>query len=107
MRVITNGHECEDAVRQIIQLFFNINDDITAFSAFESCSGGFCTKAPVVYRTEEKARDEYSVNTAASKRVVKRRGEKNRFFRLAGSFRIFLHRGGFQRESARQKQRAK
>ena len=70
MRVITNGHECEDAVRQIIQLFFNINDDITAFSAFESCLGGFCTKAAVVLQDGRKGTGEYSVNTAASKRGV-------------------------------------
>ena len=53
MRVITNGHECEDAVRQIIQLFFNINDDITVFSAVRAA---FAQKLPLCYRTEEKAR---------------------------------------------------
>ncbi len=47
MNIITNGHSFEDAVRQILQLFFDLNSDFTAESVLEIDENSYIAKAKV------------------------------------------------------------
>lgn len=47
MNIITNGHSFEDAVRQILQLFFDLNSDFTAESVLQIDENSYIAKAKV------------------------------------------------------------
>ena len=47
MNIITNGHSFEDAVRQILQLFFDLNSDFTAESVLQIDENLYIAKAKV------------------------------------------------------------
>ena len=47
MNIITNGHSFEDAVRQILQLFFDLNSDFTAESVLQINENSYIAKAKV------------------------------------------------------------
>ncbi len=47
MNIITNGHSFEDAVRQILQLFFDLNSDFTAESFLQIDENSYIAKAKV------------------------------------------------------------
>ncbi len=47
MNIITSGHSFEDAVRQILQLFFDLNSDFTAESVLKTDKNSYIAKAKV------------------------------------------------------------
>ena len=47
MNIITNGHSFEDAVRQILQLFFDLNSDFVAESVLQIDENSYIAKAKV------------------------------------------------------------
>ncbi len=47
MNIITNGHSFEDAVRQILQLFFDLNSDFTAESFLQIDEKSYIAKAKI------------------------------------------------------------
>lgn len=48
MEITTNGHSFEDAIRQIIQLFFNLSEDIEVISSFTSKGDTHLAKAKLI-----------------------------------------------------------
>ncbi|MEE0867945.1 MAG: coproporphyrinogen dehydrogenase HemZ [Clostridia bacterium] len=59
MVIKTIGHSAEDGVRQIMQLFFDINSDITVISEF-NCIGESCTSKATVFVGGQEAQGEFS-----------------------------------------------
>lgn len=59
MVIKTIGHSAEDGVRQIMQLFFDINTDITVISVFNSI-GKNCTSKAAIYADGKEAHGEFS-----------------------------------------------
>lgn len=47
MKIITNGHSFEDAVRQILQLFFDISTDFCVVSDLLACENSYTAKAKI------------------------------------------------------------
>ena len=47
MNIITNGHSFEDAVRQILQLFFDLNSGFTAESVLQIDENSYIAKAKI------------------------------------------------------------
>lgn len=53
MEIITKGHEAKNAVMQIMQLFFSLDDNVRVESELKTENGASVSKAKVFYKNEE------------------------------------------------------
>lgn len=53
MEIITQGHSLEDAVRQVIQLFFSLSSDMSVISTIETENGKITARAVVKTKNDE------------------------------------------------------
>lgn len=58
MEIITNGHDAENAVRQIMQLFFSLSDDVSVVSSLSSN----LAKSEITYKGKTEAGEAYAAN---------------------------------------------
>lgn len=57
MEIITNGHSFKDAVRQIVQLFFDINSDISVESSLKEEDSTLIAHTKIIYDGKEAVGD--------------------------------------------------
>ncbi len=80
MNIITNGHSFEDAVRQILQLFFDLNSDFTVESALQIDENSYIAKAKVTLGEKSAEGEIKATLFSPEKRLVSDLVKKSVFF---------------------------